>query len=746
MKLELHVLRYGDALPEWMRRCAPTLAAWAERHGIETFTWDDGPSIVNGYPCPKFCEIDMVEKFLKGENDFMLYADLDIWVHPDAPLPPLLPGISMATDCYHAEHREHWVEWCRTELGIDAPENHPYCNAGVWICDRESAKLLLEAMRSTPMVEFFQEQHWLGICVATCGAKFNLLPGEWNRFGPDFEPAWARHFWADDKIRDFDEIEASGMLYKAPDGLRYNFHPGKTPERDKVFYLQFIKDSGLGNRLFELAAGWNLAKKLGIPMRLNWLPTPKRDFGLEAFGIGCLPFRHVPVVSKRLGQGNRKILQHATKAVVESEHRVLAVAHPFQSEECFTEVADDIRELFKLEPFPLEVPDGKTAVGVQVRRGDYIGHPRLNVVTPDYFRNAMEWMRAEVVRPHFFIVSDDPAWCRREFEHLLDVTVMPPQEAIDGLRTLASCEAHVISNSTFGWWGAWLGEKGPVVVPEIWHHKPGSYGDWNPVPERWHRVSVKPAGAPVTVEPIKARMVVEQAPPSIKRAIVYPWHADQAKWHELRYSLRSIGKHFADKDCPVFIMGTRRPDWLVENPRVKYLGAWSYQDALSKGLQIAETVMWMNDDIVLLKDVGWQEVSVPRYVRPIDPDAAVAAPEQSNPWREGCRKVMRQLVAEGVTDLKLFSTHTPYVYQREKVLEVLRRFGMFEKMPLEIAYYSLHQDGATEIGDDRVHELPLDGATYLNYTDRHLTPALKDELRRRFPDFAPWELRVAFNG
>lgn len=741
MKLQVHTLRFGN--PDWMQMCVPTLEAWCERHGHDLRVHGD-PG--DAYPTPKLVEIDAIGEFLKSDADCFAWIDADVYVHPEAPAAPTFEGIAMATDCYHGEHQAHWGNWC-DEHFKERPD-FQYSNAGVYFLDRKAAAILHKQM-VPPFIVEFQEQHqmcWWVTRAIKAGAKFTRLLIEWNRFAADYEPAWMRHAWGPNKVRDLEEMRESGMLHKAPDGLRYSFHPGHTPYQDKVVYLQFVKNCGLGNQAFEAAAGLNICRKLGVPVRMQYLETGYREFGLKAFGLGVLPFRSVPLVSDRVGQGHPKLITHCLHAITRSPHRVVAVSHPFQSEECFIGVADEIREIFKLDPFPLNVPQGKTPVGMQVRRGDYIGHPRLNVVTPHYFNNAMEWMRAEVERPHFFVVSDDPEWCRRQFEHRLDVTVMPPQEAIDGLRTLAACKAHIISNSTFGWWGAWLGESGPVVVPEIWHHKPGSYGDWKPVPERWHRISINPLGQPLVVEPVKARMVVEQPAPSLKRAIVYPWHADQAKWHELRYSLRSIWKHFADKDCPVFIMGTRRPDWLIENSRVKYLGAWSYQDALSKGLQVAETVMWMNDDIVLLKDVGWPEVSVPRYVRPIDAEAAVAAPAQSNPWREGCRKVLSQLVAEGVTDLKLYSTHTPYVYDREKVLKVFERFGAWEKMPLELAYFSMHGDGATEIGEDRVHELPLDGATYLNYTDRHLTPELKDELRRRFPDFAPWELQMAFQG
>lgn len=745
MKIEVHTLRFGN--PTWLSKCAPSLENWCSRHGHKLVIWDE-PAMWANYPSPKFVELDAVKAFLKGKATHFAWVDADVLVNPQAPAAPVFEGIAMATDDPHAEHQEHWETWCLDTYG-ERPAGFTYSNAGVYFMDRDAAVKWVRVAAAVKMVEAFQEQHWMNFTVhlaRKAGVPFTRLPSEWNRYGRDFEPSWFHHVWGEQKDEDIEVLERMKLLARTPDDLIYNVRPSEWPPSDKVVVQEFIQDAGLGNQLFEWAAGYGIAKRLGLPFRWIWRPSKKRDFGLTHFGIGEAPHVEYPLLVSRMGQGNIKLVREAERRILESKHRFCGISCPFQSEDCFIDVAEDIRKIFKLEPYPLEIPEGATPVGVQVRRGDYIGHPRLNVVTPDYFRNAMEWMRRYLSKPHFFIVSDDPAWCRKQFERLMDVTVMPPQEPVDGLRTLASCKAHVISNSTFGWWGAWLGESGPVVVPEIWHHKPGSYGDWNPVPDRWHRVSVKPPGEPSGATPIKARMVVEQGVPSIERAIVCPWHADQAKWHELRFSLRSIEKHFTDKTCPIFIMGTRRPDWLIENPRVKYLGAWSYRDALSRGMQTARTVMWMNDDIVLLKDVGWDEVSVPRYVRPIDAEAAVAAPEQTNPWRESCRRVLTQLVKEGVTDLKLYSTHTPYVFDRENVLEVFRRFGVWEKFPLELAYYNLFPEGSRDIGDDRVHELPLDGATYLNYTDRHLTEALKAELRRRFPDFAPWELRVAFNG
>jgi hypothetical protein len=61
MKLEIHTLRFGQS--EWLTQCQPTIESYVRNHGMPLHVWDDRP---RGYPCVKFCEIDMIRKFLEG--------------------------------------------------------------------------------------------------------------------------------------------------------------------------------------------------------------------------------------------------------------------------------------------------------------------------------------------------------------------------------------------------------------------------------------------------------------------------------------------------------------------------------------------------------------------------------------------------------------------------------------------------------------------------------------------------------
>ena len=738
MKTTVATIRFGQA--DWMIECVPTLEAWCQRYSYELKIYgNDYPH----YPAVKFCTIDMLKEFLASDAERLIYVDADIWVNPKAPEFPEIEGLAMATDSAHAEHQGHWADWHEKHYG-ERPEEHAYHNAGCWSVDRKAAKQWLAEWKP-PFIEEFQEQHFSNSAAyraKKAGMTFNLLDSSWNRWPRDFEPSWAFHLWGDQKLRDLGDLRDLGFLDMVPNGMTYCFNKTGFPAQDKTLVLQFVRDCGLGNMLFEFSAGLHLAMRLNLRMILNWQPTPKRGMHLGHFGIGVLPFKEHPIVSSRLGQGNAEIVDRSAHAIHESMERFPAVSHPFQAEECFTLAADKVRELFNLTPFPLEVPEGRTPVAVQVRRGDYVKHARLNVTTPGYFLNGMDFIRQRIRHPHFMIVSDDPAWCRQQFGHLPDVTVMPPQEPIDGLRVMAACGASVISNSTYGWWGAWLAKHEIVVVPERWHNGGKFYGDWKPAPDRWHQVSVeRKVERKAVVSPPPPPIGYREYPQRFERAIVIPWHAKSDRWHALRYCLRSIDKHFTDKTCPIVILGTARPGFLTfQKHRVVYQEAWSYQDALMLGLQIAGEVCWMNDDILFLKPTGWGDLRRPLHYGPYLPELLADFEARPNPWRNEVRKAVERLGPEALN----FSTHTPYRFERDKAVEVFREFGVTRKFPMELYYFNKFGVAPVQITTERTMLPEFGEARYLNHTEHRLTPELKVAIAAKFPNWAPWEARIPF--
>lgn len=234
-------------------------------------------------------------------------------------------------------------------------------------------------------------------------------------------------------------------------------------------------------------------------------------------------------------------------------------------------------------------------------------------------------------------------------------------------------------------------------------------------------------------------------PPEAPYAIVYPWKHDASAWQELRFSLRSIDKFFEDKKCPIYILGTKQPNFLLHsNQRVQFIPTWSYWEALAHGLQLARKVLWMNDDIFLLRSTRWEDCEGALYLGDIDPSFVGEVGPQANPWREGVAEVLRRLQARGLEKFRVYSTHTPYVFERSKSVPLIKEMGVWDKMPFEMLYFHLHGEPRKLGGHEKVMDEPFGKARFLNVADHKLSPELKAEISALLPDYAPWELPRPF--
>jgi len=105
---------------------------------------------------------------------------------------------------------------------------------------------------------------------------------------------------------------------------------------------------------------------------------------------------------------------------------------------------------------------------LHIRRGDYIGHPNFdNICTISYYRNALKEMESQVGEDlQYFVFSDDIEWCRQQFSnqnfHYIDCN--KGKDSWQDLMLISSSKHHIMANSTFSWWGSFLGEQKDSVV------------------------------------------------------------------------------------------------------------------------------------------------------------------------------------------------------------------------------------------------------------------------------------------
>lgn len=115
------------------------------------------------------------------------------------------------------------------------------------------------------------------------------------------------------------------------------------------------------------------------------------------------------------------------------------------------------------------------SVSVHIRRGDYFKPKFVNIYgicTEDYFEKAITVIEEKVTNPSYYVFSDDLDWVK-EHLHFNENTIFIPNYDISQfayIELMSLCKHHIISNSSFSWWGSVLNEQidSIVISPSKW--------------------------------------------------------------------------------------------------------------------------------------------------------------------------------------------------------------------------------------------------------------------------------------
>ena len=149
-------------------------------------------------------------------------------------------------------------------------------------------------------------------------------------------------------------------------------------------------------------------------------------------------------------------------------------------------------ELFQKIPGPIS--------SIHIRRGDYLAHDNLNIVSTDYYMRAIKRMMEYGIIT-FLVFSDDIEYCKKIFDHLKDTFVFVNwnigENTWQDMAMMSYCDSNIITNSSFSWWGAWLNNRTGkhVIAPKPWNRrelidsdKYYTYTFGDVVPQTWERV------------------------------------------------------------------------------------------------------------------------------------------------------------------------------------------------------------------------------------------------------------------
>lgn len=234
---------------------------------------------------------------------------------------------------------------------------------------------------------------------------------------------------------------------------------------------------GLGNQLFQIAAGLALAKELDVEFALHdgQHHLPAQGNRIETYRDNILKnIKFKDLSSLDLTAFYWDSPQYAQLAKTDNQ----VLVGYFQSEKYFSQYSDYIKSLFFIPK--VDVPEG--TVAIHIRRGDYLNNPNIHPsMDADYYYKALELI-GDYSTIYIFTDSDLPPGL-----HLNNATIVPKASDYEHLTLMASCDHNIIANSTFSWWAAYLNKNNnTVVAPKLWFG-PGWQQNWQDIYcKGWH--------------------------------------------------------------------------------------------------------------------------------------------------------------------------------------------------------------------------------------------------------------------
>lgn len=272
---------------------------------------------------------------------------------------------------------------------------------------------------------------------------------------------------------------------------------------------------GLGNQMFQYAVARAQSLEKGVEMALDISAFSKekihQGFELErAFGcpfciakneeiyagFGSKAVFHLQRLTSRLPIGltdkMRTGMQFIREPYFEYWAGIKSIPNDsylrgyWQSERYFGCYASQIRTDFTFKPatdpdnlmMAERIRSSSCPISIHIRRGDMANNPKSNAYhgncSPMYYKHALSFLRQQGLDPQLFIFSDDLEWAKDQlsFEGYQTTFVQHNRGtgSYQDMALMSLCHHHVIANSSFSWWSAWLNplQTKLVIAPKQW--------------------------------------------------------------------------------------------------------------------------------------------------------------------------------------------------------------------------------------------------------------------------------------
>jgi hypothetical protein len=282
---------------------------------------------------------------------------------------------------------------------------------------------------------------------------------------------------------------------------------------------------GLGNQMFQYAVGRHLAKIHRTKLKLDKTDlldrTPKVDFTFRNYELMAFIIESQEANPKEIEnfkKNNKPLnLLDKIKQKVNPHHYIREKSFSFnqkifnysghlyldgywQSEKYFNNVSNLIRSdfIFKdaynisnqnISKFIKSV----NAVSLHVRRSDYVHNAVANqqhgTCSLEYYEKSIEYISGRIKDIHIFVFSDDPSWIKSNLKVAYPIFYIEETKNYEDMQLMSMCKHHIIANSTFSWWGAWLNPNFNkiVIAPKKWFNN-SDIDTKDLIPDSWIKI------------------------------------------------------------------------------------------------------------------------------------------------------------------------------------------------------------------------------------------------------------------
>lgn len=254
--------------------------------------------------------------------------------------------------------------------------------------------------------------------------------------------------------------------------------------------ISCVLNGGLGNQLFQIATTYALALENNDECAFN-------------FDVPCVNQGNSPRAYKNTIFKNIEELPKGWKPDVIYQERCygyskipyskdMLLKGYFQREEYFWQYQHLIRQLFRDENLFICCNAAYNlfdSVSIHVRRGDYLLFKDAYYTQPiEYYNKALSLIKKDRGVETVYVISDDMAWCKQNFNDPL-ITFVENESDIEDFYLMCLCENHIMSNSSFSWWGSYLFEKinTRTIAPKNWFKNP-DLNNGHITPLRWKQI------------------------------------------------------------------------------------------------------------------------------------------------------------------------------------------------------------------------------------------------------------------